>query len=418
MREVLEEEALRADWTSELRQRAKLRLAKASPEEMGLDISQFRIPRPSKEELGSISSLPEEVRRISEAVGVVEREDTRSGTYFQLDTNALIRKTAFKGLEVASLEEAFQRMDVRPYYWNAVPVDKDGFTSAVELYGRGGYVFVARKGHNIELPVQACLFMRSPELLQAPHNIIIAEEGSSINIITGCTSMPEKAGLHIGISEFYVRKGARVTFTMIHGWTNEIHVRPRTGVLVEEGGTFVSHYINMNPLASLQMYPVVRLNGRDARASVSSLIVGFGNSVMDVGSEIVFNAEGTRGEIVSKSVSTENSMIYARGRLTANVDETKGHLECRGLMLDPSSKVYAIPELMGNAMNVKLTHEASVGKLSEDQIYYLMSKGFDTEQATSILVRGFMETKTEGLPPSLEAMIKSVTDMVAKRAVG
>ena len=417
MRRVHEEGALRADWSADLRQKAKDRLSRASPEEAEL-ISKFVPIRQVGEKVDNVSSLPNDVRQTSEAVGVVEDENTRSGTYFQIDTNALIRKTRVEGLEVMSLEDAFERIDLKPYYWKAVAVDKDGFTSAVELYGKGGYVIVAKKGTNIELPVQACLFMRTNDLLQAPHNIIIAEEGASVNIITGCTAMPEKAGIHVGISEFYVKKGAKVTFTMVHSWTNEIHVRPRTGVMVEEGGTFISHYVNLNPLSSLQMYPIVRLNGRDAKTSISSLIVGFGKSKMDVGSEIVFNAPGTRGEIISKSVSTQESAIYARGRLTANTDDIRGHLECRGLIMDPRSKVYAIPELIGNAMNVELTHEASVGKLSEDQIYYLMSKGFSNDEATSILVRGFMETKIEGIPPSLESMIESVTDMVAKKAVG
>lgn len=417
MREVHEEGALRADWGADLRQKAKDRLARATPEEAEL-ISKFAPILQSRDKADSVSSLPQDVKRTSEAVGVVEDETTRSGTYFQMDTTALIRKAQVEGLEVMSLEDAFERIDLEPYYWKAVPVDKDGFTSAVELYGKGGYVIVAKKGANIELPVQACLFMRTNDLLQAPHNIIIAEEGASLNIITGCTAMPEKAGIHVGISEFHIKKGAKVTFTMIHSWTHEIHVRPRTGVIADEGGTFISHYVNLNPLSSLQMYPIVRLNGPGAKTSISSVIVGFGKSKMDVGSEIVFNAPGTKGEIISKSVSTQESVIYARGRLTANTDDVRGHLECRGLIMDPRSKVYAIPELLGNAMNVELTHEASVGKLSADQIYYLMSKGFSNDEATSILVRGFMETKIEGIPPSLESMIESVTDMVAKKAAG
>ena len=417
MREMHEEETLRADWSGDLRQKARDRLARATPEEAEL-ISKFAPILQGREKADSVSLLSQDVRQTSEAVGVVEDEASRSGTYFQMDTTALIRKTRVEGLDVMSLEDAFERIDLKPYYWKAVPVDKDGFTSAVELYGKGGYVIIAKQGADIELPVQACLFMKANDLLQAPHNIIIAEEGSKLNIITGCTAMPEKAGIHAGISEFYVKKGATVTFTMIHSWTHDIHVRPRTGVVVEQDGTFISHYVNLNPLSSLQMYPIVKLNGAHAKTSISSLIVGFGRSRMDVGSEIVFNAADTKGEIISKSVSTQESTIYARGRLTANTDDVRGHLECRGLIMDPRSKMYAIPELVGNAMNVELTHEASVGKLSADQIYYLMSKGFSNDEATSILVRGFMQTKIEGVPQSLESMIDSVTDMVAKKAAG
>ena len=418
MRAVHEENALRADWTEALRNRARQKLTHLSAQEMGLDLSKYASTKQMDERVKGVASLPTGVIKASEAVGVVADEKMRSGTYFQMDTSALIRNASVEGLEVMSLENAFERMDLRPHYWNAVPVDKDGFTSAVELYGKGGYVVIAKKGRNIELPVQTCLFMRTNDLLQTPHNIIIAEEGSSVNIITGCTVMPERAGLHIGVSEFYVGRGAKVTFTMVHSWTHDVHVRPRTGVMVDEGGTFISHYINLNPLSSLQMYPIVQLNGRDAKTSVSSLIVGFGGSKMDVGSEIDFNASSTRGEIISKSVSTQESTIYARGRLIANTDSVKGHLECRGLIMNPKSKIHAVPELMGNAMDVELTHEASVGKLSQDQIYYLMSKGFSNDEATSLLVRGFMQTKIEGIPRSLEAMIDSVTDMVAKKAVG
>lgn len=418
MRTLHEEDALRAGWTEALRKRARDKLSGLSTQEMGLDLSKYAPTKPRDETVTGVASLPADVVQASEAVGVVADEKARSGTYFQMDTSAIIRNTSVEGLEVMSLEDAFQRLDLRPYYWNAMPVDKDGFTSAVELYGRGGYVVVAKKGHNVELPVQTCLFMKTNDLLQTPHNIIIAEEGSSVDIITGCTVMPEKAGLHIGVSEFYVGKGAKVTFTMVHSWTHDVHVRPRTGVMVDEEGTFISHYINLNPLSSLQMYPFVKLNGREAKTSVSSLIVGFGGSKMDVGAEVDFNAPNTRGEIISKSVSTQESTIYARGRLVANTDKAKGHLECRGLILNPKSRIHAIPELMGNAMDVELTHEASVGKLSQDQIYYLMSKGFNNDEATSLLVRGFMQTKIEGIPRSLEAMIGSVTDMVAKKAVG
>ncbi len=410
---MLKETSLRADWTNELREKAKASIGKSAVYGPDLQVEEFLLKTREHRRLDSVSSLPTIVRDTSKRVGIVPDEAERSGTYFQLDTSAILTKSTIDGLRVKSLEDAFDEMDLRSYYWKAVPVDKDKFTATVELYGRGGYIIVAEKGVQVNFPVQACLFIDTPNLLQAPHNIIIAEEGSSLNIITGCTIAPEKVGLHVGISEFYVKKNAKVTFTMIHGWGEGTHVRPRTGVIVEEGGTFITHYINVNPLASLQMYPSVKLVGKGARTTMSSVLVGLKNSYMDVGSEIVFENHKTAGEIISKSISKDSANIVARGRLIGNSDFIKGHLECRGLILSPESRIGAIPVLEGNAKEVELTHEAAVGKLADEEIYYLMSKGFSREEATSILIRGFMEVKITGLPSYLEAMIRSINDMVA-----
>lgn len=410
---MLQETGLRADWTSDLRRKAKSAIAKTAPYGPDLQVEKFALKSSEHPQIEEVSSLPALVMDTSRRVGIVPDDAERSGTYFQLDASPILKKSGIDGLKVTSLESAFDEVDLRNYYWKAVSVDKDKFTAAVELYGKGGYVIIAEKGIQVDFPIQACLFLDSPNLLQAPHNIIIAEEGSSVNIITGCTISPERTGLHIGISEFYIKKNAKVSFTMIHGWGEGTHVRPRTGVIVEEGATFITHYINVNPLASIQMYPSVTLVGKGARTTMSSVLVGLKNSYMDVGSEIIFQNRETAGEIVSKSISKDSSNIVARGRLVGNSDLVKGHLECRGLILSPESRIAAVPELEGNAKEVELTHEAAVGKLAEEEIYYLMSKGFSRDEATSTLIRGFMEVKVAGLPSHLESIIRSVNDTVA-----
>jgi Fe-S cluster assembly scaffold protein SufB len=124
-------------------------------------------------------------------------------------------------------------------------------------------IFSGAAGKKSAMPVQTCLMLGSKKSAQTVHNIIIVEEGATLDIITGCTSRKGvEEGLHLGISEMYVKKGATLNFTMIHNWAEQIGVRPRTVVKVEEGGTYVSNYICLKPVRSVQMYPTVRLEGK------------------------------------------------------------------------------------------------------------------------------------------------------------
>jgi Fe-S cluster assembly scaffold protein SufB len=159
---------------------------------------------------------------------------------------------------------------------------------------------------------------------------VIAEEGSELHIITGCATSPHLvSGLHVGVSEFYVQKGAKLIFTMIHDWGEKINVRPRTVIQVEEGGLILSNYISLKPVGSLQMYPTTYLNGKNAVARFNSVLVAHKGDFLDVGSRIVLNAPGTRAEIISRSI-TYGGTIIARGNLVGKVSGIKAHLECKG----------------------------------------------------------------------------------------
>lgn len=392
--------------------RAKNALNKPSPYGPDLDLSKFKSFRELEGKI-SFEDLDEKTIKKAEEVGFSYDQSGRSGSYFQLNNSPIYVKSRTKGLEIYSFSDAMKIEEVKEKVWKAIPVDQDKFTAFASLIGKAGYVIIARKGTKVDYPVQSCLFMSNVEV-QTPHNIIIAEEDSSVNIVTGCTIMPEVIGLHIGISEFFVGKNARITFTMIHSWNKETHVRPRTGVVVEEGGEFINYYVNVRNVLSLQTFPRIYLEGKNSRAFSSSTIVASKDSVADIGTGIIFNGENSRGEIISKSISKDNSKIVARGKLVANAKYTKGHLECNGLILSPSSKIYAVPELESNIDNTELTHEAAIGRIGEDEVNYLMSKGFSREEAVSILVKGFVTTKTIGLPEYLQKILKGTDEMIVK----
>ena len=216
--------------------------------------------------------------------------------------------------------------------------------------------------------------------------------------------------MHIGITEIYVRKNAKLTFTMIHNWGEEVVVRPSTVSVVEDGGTYLSNYISMTPVRTVQMYPTTYLKGKNSVARYHSIIVGYPNSDIDVGSQVVLQGEGSRAEIIARSL-TRGGRIVNRGRLVGEQVGAKGHLECRGLMLAPEGVIYAVPELEARVDGVELSHEAAVGKIAQEEIEYLMARGLSEDEATAMIVRGFLNVKIMGLPEELDAEVRKAIAM-------
>jgi Fe-S cluster assembly scaffold protein SufB len=295
------------------------------------------------------------------------------------------------------------------YYWQAVDKDKDEFTRAAAENIHGGYFIRTEKGARVEEPVQSCLYIKGQGIGQNVHNIVVVEEDSELHIITGCaTSHEVSSALHLGISEFYIKKGGRLTFTMVHNWGEEVVVRPRTVGIVEEDGVFANNYILLRPVKSVQSYPAVYLNGRGGVARFNSIIVAPEGSHVNSGNKIVLNAPDTRGEIISRTITTGGEII-APGMIEGNAVPARGHLECKGLILS-DGVIHAIPELKGTVTGVDLSHEAAVGKIAQEEIEYLMARGMDEDEATSTIVRGFLNVDIMGLPQELQESIEKTIE--------
>ncbi|HAW50371.1 TPA: hypothetical protein DCX16_05435 [bacterium] len=336
------------------------------------------------------------------SVGIDISEKDRSGTFIQIDHSIVHQVSHYEGLEVMATSLACEKYPfLSEYLWRAVNFDLDEYTKAVQSFPHtNGYFIRALPGVKSTYPLQACLFIGKDGLVQNVHNIIIAEEGSELNIITGCTTASYvKKGLHIGISEFFIKKGAKISFTMIHSWAEDVSARPRTCAIVEEDGAFVSNYICLKPVRSLQMYPTTRLIGNSSLARYNSILYSHSGSNLDVGSRIILSAPNTKGEAITRAISSGGKII-SRGHLIGETPNVKAHLECRGLILK-DGVIHAIPELEGKASDVELSHEAAVGKINKEEIEYLMARGLPRDEAISTIVRGFMDTKIMGLSPSL-----------------
>jgi Fe-S cluster assembly scaffold protein SufB len=352
-----------------------------------------------------LCALSQEEQKNLIMVGLDVTKKERGGTYFQKDTAVVHCHTQQEGIEVIPIQKALEKYDwIRDYYWKLVAVDTDKYTAAAELGLHDGYVIRALPGSTSIYPIQACLYLDKDGLQQNVHNIVIAEEGSELHIITGCATSPHlKKGVHVGISEFFVKKNAKLSFTMIHNWAEEMMVRPRSVAQVDEGGLFLNNYICMKPVRSLQMYPTTHLVGKDAIARFYTIIVGSPGSEYDLGGRIYLKKPGNRAEIVARAISNGGKII-ARGHLIGEVPEVRAHLECRGLLLN-GGLIHAIPELEGRVDGVEMSHEAAVGKIAREEIAYLMSRGLSEDEATSTIVRGFLSVDIPGLPPQLKAEI-------------
>ena len=362
-----------------------------------------------------LTKIPHQILEEAEKAGLESEEKNRAGTFFHLNQETIASKVneAYEGkLELMDIKAALKKYSwLQDYIWKVVSKDKDEFTKKVAEDYSGGYFMRILPGAEITFPLQSCLMITQKNLEQRVHNIIIAEEGSKGHIITSCVQHSTVANAsHLGISEIYVKKNAMLNFTMIHQWSEQTLVRPRSGAEVGDNATFVSNYVCMRPVKDVQMYPVAYCNGVDSRVSFNSILYGQRNSLLDIGSKAVLNGKGSKAEMVSRAIAREGSTMIIRGMIEGNSSDCKGHLECRGLLMDDKSVMQSIPELIAKNKGVEITHEAAVGKISEKEIVYLMTRKLSRDQAVSLIIRGFMDVGILGLPEALNAEIKNIVN--------
>jgi Fe-S cluster assembly scaffold protein SufB len=392
---------------SERRAKAKEALNKKAAQGGDIDLDSFETPPTAKPVQVAPSDIPQQDRLNLLATGVMlDDMSQRSGPFVQMDNMPMHASVQQEGIEVMALSQAMEKHDwLRDYSWKTVAVDTDKYTAHAEINDADGYFVRALPGARSVFPIQTCLYLSKKRAIQDVHNIVIAEEGSELHIITGCSTAGKEPGLHLGISEFYIKKGARLTFTMIHSWSPDVEVRPRTAAVIEEDGLFLSNYVIMRPVKSLQSNPIAKCVGRNATARFNSVVVATQDSFIDIGSRALLNAPGARTEMIARTITTGGGII-SRGYIEGNEPDIKGHLECRGLILGEHGYIHAIPELKGTRAGVDLSHEAAVGKIAEEEVEYLMARGLSRDEATAAIIRGFLKVDIEGLPPMLNEELK------------
>ena len=405
----------------------KVRAGKAKEKKaiLGPDIDLSRYGQHiERGKIESLESLPQQAKEAAIMAGININEELRSGSYLQVDHSVVYESLnkAYEGqLEIMSTTDALNKYDwLEDYYWRAVPVDQDKYTAQVESNMTHGYFIRVLPYQKPQYPVQSCLLVAESYISQNVHNLIIVEEGAELQVITGCTLAKSDAeGIHLGVSEFFVKKGGKLFFTMIHNWADNFHVRPRTWAVVEEDGAFVSNYVLLKPVKSIQAFPVAYLKGDRSSAKFNTVVYGLRDSYIDLGSRIILEGKETRGESITRTIAADESVIYARGDLVAKTrDYCLAHLDCRGIVFSNKAKIYAIPQLASEgALKAELSHEASIGPIAEEQVEYLMSRGISREDAVSVITSGFLNLDIPFIPEFLDKNIKEVIKATAKEAL-
>lgn len=391
---------------AELKKRAQQALEKKGAYGEDIDLSRFREGERDLPQASKLDELSDAMQEAMLRSGVVPSEEGREGSLVVLDNTMVARTVVGKSYELMDTRQAMKKHDwLKEYAWKLVQPDADKYTASTYLGDATGYFIRALPGQQVKLPIQTCMLVGKERTAQMVHNIIVVEEGASLEVVTGCvTQKGVEAAIHMGISEFYVKKNAKLTFTMIHNWAEQVGVRPRTGIVVEDGGSYVNNYIILKKVKTVQTYPTAHLVGKGAVAQFNTVAVAQPGAELDLGSRAVLNGAGSRAEIISRSITTGGTVIN-RGTLVGNAPDIKAHLECRGLILGDKGVNIAIPELEARVPDVEMTHEASLGKIARDQVEYIMSRGLSEDEAVGMIVRGFLEVGIRNIPEELKAEI-------------
>jgi len=320
---------------------------------------------------------PDQVKQadaeVMASLGVHVKGENRSGTYILHDFHPLSLVAQSDDFELLPIAEALKKHDWlgEKYYWKAVSVDQDKYTEiCASVSEPQGFFIHVKKGAKIAFPIQACLYISRGKIAQRVHNIIILEEGSELQLITGCATGPDvSTGAHLGVSEQYVGKNAKLTNTMIHSWGPKMGVCSHTGTIVEEGGVFVSNYCSLRPARNVQIDPRTWLNGPNASAKYVTIVLGSRGSTIDTGGEVYLNGVNSSAELAHRAVCT-GGHIYQRGMLIGNAEGCRAHVDCAGMVLDAGEDgfIQSVPGLRALHPGARMSHEASIGKIIPEQV--------------------------------------------------
>jgi len=335
-----------------------------------------------------------------------DQDNRHGGSFLASDREIVESKSVSDALEILPLGIALEKYDwLREKLFSLVPADKDDKVAQVAAQKEIlGYFVRVREGERILLPVQTCYLINSSDFTQVTHNIIMAEKNAELHLISGCTTNAHiQNGTHIGVTEYFLDEGAIVSSTMIHSWGSDVEVYPRSAAAVGKDARFISHYIALTPVKTIQMYPkaIIQPGGL---GEFYSVVYAPQNAYLDIGSEAILEGDGATASIVSRAVS-DGGTVIARGMITGSAPGGKGSMSCNGLMLSSKGLIHAIPELIAADPNLELSHEASVGMISPEFLAYLMASGITEEEAKTLIIEGFLDLRVPGLPDYLQRQI-------------
>ena len=376
----------------------------------------------------SWEDLPEDIRNTYDRLGIPDAEKKRlvAGVAAQYESEVVYHKIREdleeQGVIFLDTDTGLKEHEelFKEYFGSVIPVGDNKFAALNTAVWSGGSFIYVPKGVHVEIPLQAYFRINTENMGQFERTLIIVDEDAYVHYVEGCTApIYSSDSLHSAVVEIIVKKGARCRYTTIQNWSNNVYNLVTKRAVAHEGATM--EWIDGNIGSKVTMkYPAVWLTGEHARGETLSVAFAGEGQHQDAGAKMVHAAPNTSSSIISKSVARGGGRTSYRGlvQVLEGCHGSKSTVKCDALLVDDISRSDTYPYVDVRDDDVSLGHEASVSKVSEDQLFYLMSRGIEEDEAMAMIVRGFVEPIARELPMEYALELNRLIAMQMEGAVG
>lgn len=421
------------DWMKEYRLKAYEAFEKMPIQDWGPDLSELQFDeytyyiKPSERTESSWDDVPETIKETFDRIGIPEAEkEFLAGVTTQYDSEAvyhnMLEEVQEKGVIFLDTDSALKEYPelFKQYFGTLVPYTDNKFAALNSCVWSGGSFIYVPKGVKLEKPLQSYFRINTERMGQFERTLIIVDEGADVHYVEGCTAPTySKESLHAAVVEIFVHKNAHCRYSTVQNWSDNIMNLVTKRAKVMENGSM--EWIDGNIGSKTNMkYPACILAEEYAKGTCISIAVAGKNQIQDAGAKMIHLAPNTYSNIISKSVSRNGGEVNYRGivKHTAKAMHAKSKVECDTLILDEISRSDTIPTNESYCSSSTLEHEATVSKISEDQLFYLMSRGLSKTQATEMIVMGFLEPFTRELPMEYAVELNQLLKLDMEGSVG
>jgi len=421
------------DWMLDFRLRSHRRFERRPLPNWGGDVSGIDFDdiyyyiKPTDELSDDWDAVPESIKNTYEKLGIPEAERKYlAGVTAQYESEVVYHRNRedleAQGVLFCDMDTAVKEYPqlVKQYFGTVIPPNDNKFSALNSAAWSGGSFIYVPPGVNVEMPLQAYFRINAENMGQFERTLIIADEGSQVHYIEGCSAPTYTSdSLHSAVVEIIVKPSARVTYTTIQNWSDNVYNLVTKRAWVEAEGHM--EWIDGNIGSKLTMkYPAVVLAGPKASGEVLSVAYAGANQHQDTGAKMTHAAPETTSKIVSKSISKDGGRTSYRGlvRVEDDVSGCKSHVQCDALILDDHSVSDTYPYMEIGSGDAVVGHEASVSKVADEQLFYLQSRGLTEEQAMGMIVNGFVEPVTRTLPMEYAVEWSRLIELQMEGSVG
>lgn len=421
------------EWMLEFRLKAYEHYVKRPMPTWGADLSHLNLDeiyyyvKPTQGDAKSWDDVPSTIKNTFDKLGIPEAEQKfLAGVGAQYESEMVyhsIQEHLSKvGVIFLSIEDGLrQHPDLfRQYFGTVIPIEDNKFAALNSAVWSGGSFVYVPKGVKVDLPLQAYFRLNMSSIGQFERTLIIADEGAQVHYVEGCTAPTYTAdSFHSGVIEIIVKKNARVRYSTIQNWSTNVYNLVTQRSIVEENGTMEWVDANLGSKVTMK-YPSCYLMGPGAHGEILSIAFAGAGQHQDAGGKVVHFAPHTSSKITSKSISKSGGRTSYRGLLKVykGATDVKSNVVCDALLLDDRSRSDTYPYIEVDEEDVTIGHEASVSKVGEEQLFYLMSRGLSQEAATTMVVSGFIEPLVKELPMEYAVEMNRLIQLQMEGSVG